>query len=288
MKKNILFAFVLLLVASIASCKKDPAPSGGNNGQPSDTIVPSNNDTIVTPGNDTVPVLTDIIHFGDTTGMIVTIHDSIMEYDEMWSPFILDLDSDGTDDIKIETYYDGPLAVGETQTLTLFCLNQQIEILADSIIKECYSHRSSTIDTLNEYVITAHSYVFSTCGPIVEGTPASTSKVFDVFAFNAGEVLDINAHFQLGNSQLFRQNIEYSLTTPNGANHAISVNQYKYDYSCWNFPTDSEKYIGFRIARQGKTRYGWLKIKLIPTWDDRVVNTELIETAIQKQGILNP
>ena len=56
----------------------------------------------------------------------------------------------------------------------------------------------------------------------------------------------------------------------------------KYIYDCWNFPTDEEKYIGFRINLNGTLRYGWLKIKLHPTWGGKVVNTELIEIAIQK------
>ena len=54
----------------------------------------------------------------------------------------------------------------------------------------------------------------------------------------------------------------------------------RYIYDCWNFPTNEEKYIGFKLTQNGKSRLGWLKIKLHPTWGNSVVDTELIETAI--------
>ena len=113
--KNHVFVFsalLLLAITIVSACKKDPDPinNGENNEQPTDTI-PNGNDTIP-DGNDTIPVVTEGIRFGDTMGMIVTTYNSIMEYDEQWNPIVIDLDGDGTNDIRIETYYDGPLAIG--------------------------------------------------------------------------------------------------------------------------------------------------------------------------------
>lgn len=264
MKKqlSIMIALVVLAIGIITSCKKDPIPN--NNEQPTDTI----------------PTVTDRITFGDTTGMIVTTYNTIMEFDEGRNPIILDLNDGGIDDIKIETYYDGPLAIGEFQTLTLHCLNDHTELLGDSIVKESYSHRETTYDTIDDYIVITHAYTFSTCETIEENDPVNTSKVFEVFANDYDNAFGAEDHFQTGEAVLFRENVKYSLANP--GDEIVDVNYYNNIYDCWNFPTDEEKYIGFRITKNGNSRYGWLKIKLHPTWGGKVVDTELIETAIQK------
>ncbi|MBQ5454298.1 MAG: hypothetical protein IIT63_00595, partial [Prevotella sp.] len=114
MKKqlSIMIALAVLAIGIITSCKKDPIPNNNeqNNEQPSDTIpsgndtIPNGNDTIpigndtipigndtIPNGNDTIPVVIDGIRFGDTTGMIVTTYNTIMEFDEGRNPIILDL-----------------------------------------------------------------------------------------------------------------------------------------------------------------------------------------------------
>jgi hypothetical protein len=281
MKKqlSIMIALVVLAIGIITSCKKDPIPNNNeqNNEQPSDTI-PSGNDSIPN-GNDTIPIVIDGIRFGDTTGMIVTTYNTIMEFDEGRNPIILDLNDGGIDDIKIETYYDGPLAIGEFQTLTLHCLNDHTELLGDSIVKESYSHRETTYDTIDDYIVITHAYTFSTCETIEENDPVNTSKVFEVFANDYDNTFGAEDHFQTGNAVLFRENVKYSLAYP--GDEIVDVDYYNNIYDCWNFPTDEEKYIGFRITKNGNSRYGWLKIKL-KSWDGKVVDTELIETAIQK------
>ena len=254
MKKqlSIMLALAVLAIGIITSCKKDP------------TI---NNDQH-----------TDKIHFGDTTGMIVTTYNTIMEYDD-WHPIVLDLNGDGIDDIKIETVYDGPLAIGEYQTLTLYCLNHT-KLLGDSIVKESYSHRETTYDTITDFIIITHAYTLSTCEEIAENSTVNTSKLFEVFANDYDNTFGAEDHFLTGKAVLFKENVEYSLANP--GDEIVDVDYYNYIYDCWNFPTGNEKYIGFRINHNGTLRYGWLKIKLHPTWGGKVVNTELIETAIQK------
>ena len=270
MKKqlSIVMALAVLAIGIITSCKKDPDPNnnGQNNEQPSDPI----------------PVVTDVIHLGDTTGMIVTSYDSTMKFDESWRPFILDLNEDGINDIRIETYYDGPLAIGEFQTLTLYCLNDHTELLGDSIVKESYSHRDTTTTVSGEWTTIINSYIFSTCNQIEENDLVYTSTVFEIAANDFNDTFNVNDHFQSAEVKLFRQNIEYTLMNPNEEEQIAVGSHNKYIFNCWNFPTDVEKYIGFRMNLNSTLRYGWLKIKLHSTWDDRVVNTELIETAIQK------
>ena len=280
MKKHIpfLIALALLSISLISSCKKDPVPNNDqNNDQPTDTI-PN--------GNDTIPVVIDGIHFGDTMGMIVTTYDTIMGFDEHWLPFILDLDGDGTDDIKIETYYDGPLAIGKFQELTLHCLNGQMHtsIHGESVEKESYSHRDTTTTTYNDWTQIIYNYTYSTCGKIEENDPVSTTTVFEITANDFNDHLCLEDHFQYTNSTfLFREDIEYTLMdSPNEEEQIVTGSHTKHIYHCWNFPTDEEKYIGFKLTKNGTSRLGWLKIMLCPTWDGRVVNTKLIEIAIEE------
>ncbi|MCR5038781.1 MAG: hypothetical protein K6A94_05540 [Bacteroidales bacterium] len=280
MKKHIpfLIALALLSISLISSCKKDPVPNNDqNNDQPTDTI-PN--------GNDTIPVVIDGIHFGDTMGMIVTTYNTIMRFDEHWLPFILDLDGDGTDDIKIETYYDGPLAIGQFQELTLHCLNgqMQISIHGESVEKESFSHRDTTTTTYNDWTQIIYNYTYSTCGKIEENDPVSTTTVFEITANDFNDHLCLEDHFQYTNSTfLFREDIEYTLMdSPNEEEQIVTGSHTKHIYHCWNFPTDEEKYIGFKLTKNGTSRLGWLKIMLCPTWDGRVVNTKLIEIAIEK------
>ena len=312
MKKqlSIMIALAVLAIGIITSCKKDPIPNNNeqNNEQPSDTI-PSGNDTIpigndtipigndtipigndtipigndtIPNGNDTIPVVIDGIRFGDTTGMKVTTYNTIMEFDEAWNPIVLDLNNDGTNDIRIKTYYDGPLAIGKFQELTLHCLSS-IKIHGESIEKESYSHRDTTITTYGDWTNIIYNYIYSTCGKIEENDPVSTSTILEVTANDFNDHLSLDDAFVFGNPFLFRENIEYTLMhDSNEEEHIVTGSHNKYIYDCWNFPVDEEKYIGFRITKNGNSRYGWLKIKLHPTWSGKVVDTELIETAIQK------
>ena len=305
MKKqlSIMIALVVLAIGIITSCKKDPIPNNNeqNNEQPSDTI-PSGNDTIpigndtipigndtipigndtIPNGNDTIPPVIDGIRFGDTTGMKVTTYNTIMEFDDVWNPILLDLDGNGTNDIRIETYYDGPQAIGEFQELTLHCMDARIH--GQTVEKESYSHHDTTITNYNGWTQIISNNIYSTCGKIDENDPVSISNVFEITANDFNDHLSFEDNFQyISSTFLFRENIEFTLMNdPNEEELIVTGTHAKNISSCWNFPTDEEKYIGFRITKNGNSRYGWLKIKLHPTWGGKVVDTELIETAIQK------
>lgn len=261
MKKHIPLLIALLMIAM--ACQKDPDPN--NNGQD--------------------PAMTDKITFGDTLGMIVTSYDSIMRYDEGWLPFILDLNDDGRNDIKIETVYDGPLAIGEFQTLSLYCINENIEILGDSVISETCSHRDTTITVNNGWTEYTYGYTFSSCGQINgnDGVGVTNMFVFELKANDANDPLSLDDHFQCADVKLFRENMEYEwMNELDEEQQYVEFSHNKYIYDCWNFPTDEEKYIGFKLTVNGESRLGWLKIKLCPTWGGSVVDTQLLETAIQQ------
>ena len=140
------------------------------------------------------------------------------------------------------------------------------------------------ITNYNGWTQIVYNYTYSTCGQIDENDPVSTSSVFEITANDFNDPLSFEDNFQFINSTfLFRENVEYTLMNdPNEEEQIVTGSHNKHIYNCWNFPTDEEKYIGFRITKNGNSRYGWIKIKLHPTWGGKVVDTELIETAIQK------
>ena len=276
MKKQIfLFSvLVLLAIAIVSSCQKDPDPNNNNqnNEQPTDTI----------------PIVTDGIRFGDTTGMIVTAYNTIMEFDEQWHPFVLDLNGGGVDDIKIETVYDGPMMTN-SQELTLYCLNDHTELLGEIVEKESFTSTETSYETglswdddTTMIVMAITSTVYSTCEKITENDQVHISNVFEVTANDYDDVFSKDDNFQSKNITLFRQDVSYGTTMEYITADTIFFSSQDYIFHCWNFPTDVEKYIGFRITQHGNSRYGWLKLKLHSTWSSKVVDTELIETAIQK------
>lgn len=260
MKKHILLfsTLALMVIAIISACKKDPDP---NNNEPS----------------------SDTIYFGDTTGMIVTTHNAIMEFDDNNKPLMIDLDGNGTHDIKIETCYDGPMSIGEYQTLTLHCLHNHTELLGDSIVKVSYSHRESVISQYGDLTLLRQIYRFSTCEMTSANDQVNHTKVFELYANDFDDSFDEEDPFLSTQVKLFDEDLHYVVEnsySPNG--DTLMIDDYSFNYRCWNFPTDEEKYIGFKLTSNGKSRLGWLKIKLHPNWGNSVVDTELIETAIQK------
>ena len=289
MKKTLLCAFILLIAICIFSCGKDPEPNNGNNEQPTDTI-PNVNDSIpsvidtIPSGIDTIPTVIDRIYFGDTTGMIVTGYDHTLAYNEMWNPIIIDLNNDGTDDIKIGTYFDGPMMIN-VQTLTLYCLTNKVKLLGETVEKESYIHKRTTYGlTLNynlDTVVSATSeYIYSTCDKIADDDQVNTSSVFEVTAGDYDEEFSKDDNFKSTDIVLFREDINYPTMWSHETEDTIFLSHQNYIYHCWNFPTDMEKYIGFKFTKNGESRLGWLKIELIAT--SGVANTRLIETAIQK------
>lgn len=236
------------------------------------------------------------ITFGDTTGMIVITYDSSMWYNDTGRPFILDLNNDGVNDIKIETYYDGPHQEPH-QTLTIICLNNNIELFGDSIVKEYYYHHDTVISTYidasqTKWEVTTDEHLLSTCEKPSEDDPIQTTTAFDVFACDGNESITMNDHFQSGKAILFREDTYGYLAYPDPTTNTAFVYTSSQIYQCWNFPTSEEKYIGFKLTQNGNSRLGWIKIFLDPhatlphnpSSPDyaTVVNTKLIETAIQE------
>ena len=257
MQKTVSIIIMTLLVVGVMfSCKKDPK---------SDV-------TIVT--NDTI----NGIHFGITEGMTVVNQDILLAYDDMWNPIMLDLDNDGTNDIKIDTYYDGPLAIGEYQTLTIRCLNNKTEFLCNMIERDRYHHYDTTYHENNGYTSVFYIYKCNTCEPTGENDVVETYEFYSLLANDKYSLLSAEDNFEKRDFVLFKENVNYTLYSHDN-NDSTFYDSKNYVYDCENFPTNVEKYIGFKYTKHNEPRLGWLKLKLVYT--NHTVDTRLVETAIQ-------
>ena len=241
MKKTIPFLSTILLMGLLVSCHKEPEK----------TIV-----------------------FGDTKGMLVEAYDTFIDLG--WTKE-LDIDADGTADLKLVSYYDGPHA-DYTQTLTLRCLNENIELRGEMMEKTSYLYRDTIVDNAYGVLGVLYLSVYSSCIMLSENDEAHTYHTFVLSDDNYGDLFNINQNFQSTDIKLFRENTQ-EVRLDHTSNDTSYFYRSNYLYDCENFPSNTDKYIGFRITKDGTSRLGWLKLNLI---GDETVKVHLIETAIQE------
>lgn len=201
------------------------------------------------------------IAFGNTKGMKVESYDTHID---LGKTLALDVDADGTDDLSFISYYDGPMQM-DIQTLYLDCLRNEVELFGEIVEMEGYRHRDTIIDVFEGDTTYHYLYVYNTCEKISDNDEILISRPFMPSANDINGVFNIDNYFSSEKVILFRENTS-------------AIGQ-TYIYDCDNFPTNTEKYIGFKITKDNTSRLGWLKLNLI---GDETVNVHLIETAIQK------
>lgn len=244
MNKTPILIFAVLLTSFLASCHKEPEKS---------------------------------IAFGNTKGMIVENYDTRID---LGKTLALDVDADGNDDLKFVSYYDGPLGGTTLQMLHLDCLNENIALLGEITETEYYIHLdTATIHNENGYTDVVYETVTNYCEKVSEEDEVHTSSGFVPSASNLNDVFSVDDYFQSKEHYLF---IENKTSGPVDNIQIGSDTAYVWISTvirgCSNFPTNVEKYIGFKITKDGTPHLGWLKLNLI---GDRTVNVHLIETAIQ-------
>ena len=296
-KLSLFFAFALLLVASITSCKKEPVPNGGNNEQPSDTIVPPNNDTIVPHSNDTIiPPNDDTIVpqgnsfiFGHTEGMIVTNYENVNpQYQNGQYSYSIDLNGDGINDISLVSKDVGSAGLGHAIVSSIKCLENYVELSGETFLQEQYKHSDTNswyyvdpdypeFDSIHVF----HIIQTYTCDRISENDIVeSTTEKLLLNAFNEGDELDLEGPFS--NAEVYLKNRSYYIgyePTGWGTPTLTHLERY-YLNNCDYFPLDEVKYIGFRISKNGNEHFGWLKLILADNGYNHFVR--VFETAIQE------
>lgn len=247
MKKALFFALALAVFCGMASCKKDPLKG---------TVV-----------------------FGNTHGMSVTPYDSTF-YPEQYSHDswgnTVDLNGDGQDDVQFHSQEIGSPGVGRGIVTELIC-HEDIALLGDIINQQQFLHIDtagcSTDDSIHWVVYINHTI---TCNQIAEtDSVLSTNEKFSLYANNAGQSFDADNTFMSTNVTLKNRSYYHPI-----GSETIENTDYQHmldeKNDCDAFPMEEEKYIGFKITKNGRSRLGWMKVIL---HRDHV---ELLETAIHK------
>ena len=247
MKKSLFFALAFVAICIMPSCKKDPAQAK--------------------------------VVFGNSEGMAVTSYDSTLtpvQYGHFSWGNTIDLNGDGEIDIQFRSEDIGSPAVGHDIVTELTCLNENVALLGDIINQEKYLHISSTLYTEDSVLwmnVVSKTY---TCEQIAEtDSVVSTSEKLTNIDHNFGEFYGQDDSFM--NTRVVLKNRSYYY--PIGDE---SIGNVTYHYmihkknDCDYFPMDEEKYIGFKLTENNKSRLGWMKVIL---HHDHI---ELLETAIQK------
>lgn len=283
MKKIIISAILLFIMASIVSCGKDPTPNGGNNEQPSDTIVPPNNDTIVPQGNTFI--------FGHSEGMIVTNYEIVnSQYQNGQFSYSLDLNGDGIDDIKFVSEDVGSANVDHATVSSVNCLKNYVELSGELYMQELYKH----IDTVSIWYYTDPEYPqfdsiqclavieTKTCERIGEtDIVESITEKLSLNSFDEGDTLQLESFF-MSTEVCLKNRSYFYYGSPTGEGTAtITYHGHSIMNNCDYFPLDEEKYIGFKFSQNEIERFGWIKIVLENNgYGDHFIR--IIETAIQE------
>ncbi len=282
MKRTILFALALAVIFIMPSCKKDPAPNNNGQGeQPTDTIL---------NGNDTIPIITDIIHFGDTTGMIIKEPDST-SYNSNYGIgyYSIDVNNDGIEDAQLITKDVGSAGLGHANVITLKCMNDHIAWHGETIQQELYYHADSTswyyIDPdfpQFDSIHVIHIDQIHTCERIDQtDSIINITEKFSIFDNNNGDELKKDDSFETAEVVLRNRSYEIGYEpTGWGTSTLIHVTYYQRN-NCDYFPLQEEKYIGFKYTSNDNTeRLGWIKIIIQHDYDYYAI---LLETAIQQK-----
>ena len=248
MKQLSLFAMALLLVASIASCKKDTT-----NGK---------------------------VVFGNSKGMSVTSYDSTFlpeQYGHFSWGNTVDLDGDGQNDVQFRSEDIGSAGLGHDIVTTLNCLNENVAFLGDVINQEKYLHIDSTLHTEDSIWWVIGVYKTYTCERMAEtDSIVDSTEKLSLYANNINDSFGNNDTFMSTDVILKNRSYSYSGGSHEDGDHVTIFNQISYENNCDVFPLEEVKYIGFKMTGDSKTRLGWMKVIL---HQDHV---ELLETAIQK------
>ena len=247
MKKLSFFAMALLIVVCFISCKKDPAQAK--------------------------------VVFGNSKGMAVTSYDSTLtpvQYGHFSWGNTIDLNGDGEIDIQFRSEDIGSPAVGHDIVTELNCLNENVALLGDIINQEKYLHISSTLYTEDSVLwmnVVSKTY---TCEQIAEtDSVVSTSEKLTNIDHNFGDSYGLDDSFMSTSVILKNRSYDYPIGNETIGNVTYYCMIHKKN-DCDYFPMDKEKYIGFKLTENNKSRLGWMKVIL---HQDHV---ELLETAIQK------
>ncbi len=247
MKKTLFFVLALAAICIIPSCKKDPAQTK--------------------------------VVFGNSKGMSVTTYENsplVEQYGhDSWGYFI-DLNNDGQNDVQFHSQIIGSPGMGRYTVTELIC-HENIALLGDIINQQRFLHIDTVGYSPDDSIIYIYINHTITCNQIAEtDSIVSTNEKFSLYANNAGQSFDSGNSFMSTNVTLKNRPYYYPIGGETTIENIVYQHMHDEKDDCDTFPMDEEKYIGFKITKNDRSRLGWMKVILHHDY------VELLETAIQK------
>jgi hypothetical protein len=163
--------------------------------------------------------------------------------------------------------------VGRYTVTELIC-HENIALLGDIINQQRFLHIDTVGCSTDDSIIYINHTI--TCNQIDEtDSIVSTNEKFSLYANNAGQSFDSGNSFMSTNITL-KNRPYYYLISEETVGNIVYHHMHDEKDDCDAFPMDEEKYIGFKITENDKSRLGWMRVILHHDY------VELLETAIQK------
>lgn len=227
MNRVSLFAMVLLLVASFASCRKINATKG--------------------------------IAFGDASKMEITIYDTVANYLDK----TIDADGDGDGDLQLSLTFPGSAGLGHWMKASIKCM-PGTGLLGEVIDQKNYIHIDTTYRMSDGSVVVALYNKYFTCNMMSKNDSMYLNKDrFVLYANDEGDIFSLDDTYLDTEAKIYEDSYQVPMgwsTEP--VNDTVTYLTYNYLNDCENFPLDTPKYIGFKLSKSNTTRLGWVKIKL--------------------------
>lgn len=266
MKRKSIFAILVLIVASIVSCGKDP----------------KTND----PNEPTVNSIT----FGNYDGMAVIKFDGIQwEFEggdytitDLYRA-VFDINQDGTPDFELETCAttssDGT-SEDPKDHFDISVFSEKIEFHNEIIKTIGYIEEDTTI-IHTDSVPLVNINITHHCELATGSEPESYSNKA-LIQHNKDEVLDSNDSFSWGSFLFFKFYRDYNVSYYSEEEGAyIYKSDIDASWDCLNFPIGDEFYIGFRFSDKDKEHLGWIKLIIEPD-SNGVLLAKPLEAAYQE------
>lgn len=278
MKKILLFAIALAAICLMPSCKKDPVTNTITFGDTRDMDVVEYNSTF----------FRYYTHHGDL--------DPTIEINYLRCDTILDFNNDGYEDILFSSSQGEFWPFHDVLNDEYFSIrrvshsvilgNSSCRFYCDQVACDIYRHSDTTILHNNDTTIFVVEH-FNNYKPITAFDPFQhTYKTNIIHLCNAGDQLSKDAFFEEHPRPLYTYPFEVYGEEYHSNDTIYYQATYNIDNPSFNCPLDEEKYVGFVIREEdGTRRLGWLKILLV-SQPDGTHRMRLLETAIQKQQII--
>lgn len=265
MKGLPIFAILILIVMSMASCGKDPKP------------------------DDPINPIVNSITFGDYEGMEVVTFDSIdWEYYE--APYLISYEGGGCildEDVYCSFGLMSSVTISDNLTLDrceITICSTHLEFQYETVLNNVYVHIDTTI-LQTDSIPSIYIDYLETCNKIDESDQFDLSYNLSYPQLHSkNEALSLEDSFAISPTACYCLYYSYGEepTQVTETSEAVIFEHWVLaPEECYNAPTEEEFYMGFKYSNEGRDRLGWVKLIIEPN-PNCIFLVRPLEAAIQK------